>query len=84
MHNSFCVESGMDSSFIIYTSNNIFTTSFFGLRPRIVHCGLFLAQNFVYLKSYDDEIWYIGTLSDLEYDCLARSALNKARSIVIV
>ena len=25
-----------------------------------------------YLKSYDDEIWYVGTLSDLEYDCLNR------------
>ena len=33
-----------------------------------------------YLKSYDDDIWYVGTLSDLEYDCQARSALNQARS----
>ena len=33
-----------------------------------------MAQNFslFYLKSYDDEIWYVGTLSDLEYDCLNR------------
>ena len=22
-----------------------------------------------YLKSYDDEIWYVGTLCDLEYEC---------------
>ena len=22
-----------------------------------------------YLKSQNDEIWYVGTLSDLEYDC---------------
>ena len=28
-----------------------------------------------YLKSYDDEIWYVGTLCDLEYECLNRISI---------
>ena len=27
------------------------------------------------LKSYDDEIWYVGTLCDLEYECLNRISI---------
>ena len=30
---------------------------------------------FVCLKPYNDEIWYVGTLSDMEYDCLSRILL---------
>ena len=28
-----------------------------------------------YLKSYDDEIWYVGTLCDLEYECPNRISI---------
>ena len=28
-----------------------------------------------YLKSYHDDIWYVGTLSDLEYECLNRISI---------
>ena len=38
-----------------------------GAKP--VFFGLF------YLKSYDDEIWYVGTLYDLEYECTNRISI---------
>ena len=39
----------------------------YGRNPRFF--GLF------YLKSYDDEIWYVGTLYDLEYEYTNRISI---------
>ena len=35
----------------------------------VQNVGLFYLR---LLSSYDDDIWYVDTLSDLEYDCLNR------------
>merc|ERR1712218_376109 len=46
---------------------------------RVIIFGVMWAQTpffgLFYLKSYDDDIWYVGTLCDLEYECRNRISI---------
>merc|ERR1739844_218549 len=48
-------------------------TNRFLVPGRVIIFGAIWAQTpffgLFYLKSYDDEIWYVDTLCDLEYEC---------------
>ena len=73
------LESRISGSLPNMWKDEIFQKLIFSTRGRVIIFGAIWAQTpffgLFYLKSYDDEILYVGTQCDLEYECPNRISI---------